>query len=211
MLSRREHSSFVTAFHRRRLPPYHAVGQATFVTWRLYGSLPAHRPFPTGITPGQAFLALDRLLDHASTGSLFLLRPAIANLVAEAILYREQPLAHYQLHAWVVMPNHVHLLITPRIPVSKLLQSLKRFTATEANRVLGRTGQPFWQTESYDRLVRNEREFRRIRHYIEMNPVQAGLTAIPEQFPWSSAKGRSAIGPQVATCPTHSGNSDRKM
>jgi len=107
--------------------------------------------------------------------------------VGEAIRYRDQPLNHYRLHAWVIMPNHVHLLITPWVPVSKLLQSLKRFTATEANRILGRSGQPFWQAESYDRLVRNEQEFQRIARYIEMNPVKAGLVAIADQFPWSSA------------------------
>jgi putative transposase len=81
------------------------------------------------------------------------------------------------------MPHHVHLLVTPLIPVSKLLQSLKRFTATEANRLSGRSGQLFWQAESYDRLVRNSQEFQRILHYIELNPVKAGLTAVPEQSP----------------------------
>jgi REP element-mobilizing transposase RayT len=173
-----------------------------FVTWRLHGSLPAHRPFAAGATAGEEFVALDRLLDDASAGPLFLQCPAIAALVAEAIRYREQPLNHYQLHAWVIMPNHVHLLITPLIPLSKLLQSVKRFTAAEANRILGRSGQPFWQAESYDRLVRNQQEFQRITRYIEMNPVKAGLVTSLEQFPWSSGKGRLAIGPQVATCPT---------
>jgi putative transposase len=50
------------------------------------------------------------------------------------------------------------------------------------------TGQPFWQDESYDRLVRDETEFERIARYIEMNPVNAGLAAAPEDFPWSSAR-----------------------
>ncbi len=81
------------------------------------------------------------------------------------------------------MPNHVHLLITPLTEISKLVQSLKRFTAREANRILHSTGQPFWQQESYDRLVRNETEFQRITRYIEMNPVHAGLAATPEEFP----------------------------
>ena len=68
------------------------------------------------------------------------------------------------------------------------MQSLKRFTAREGNRMLGLTGQPFWQDESYDRLVRNDTEFERIVHYIERNPVTAGLVGIPEEFPWSSAR-----------------------
>ena len=68
-------------------------------------------------------------------------------MVVEAIRYR-QALGSYQLHAYVVMANHVHLLITPHVEVSSLMQSLKRFTAREGNRMLGHTGQPFWQDES---------------------------------------------------------------
>jgi len=104
-------------------------------------------------------------------------------MVVGAIRYRQECLGHYQLHAYVVMAN----LITPHVEVSRLMQSLKRFTAREANRMLGLTGQPFWQDESYDRLVRDQTEFQRIVRYIEMNPVKSGLAATPEDFPWSSA------------------------
>jgi hypothetical protein len=69
---------------------------------------------------------------------------------------------------------------------------LKGFTAFEANRILGTKGKPFWQDESFDRLVRTDLEFDRIHAYIEQNPVRAGLVARVEEFPWSSAarKGR---------------------
>ena len=95
------------------------------------------------------------------------------------------------------MANHIHVLITPHVEVSKLMHSLKRFTARKANQILGLTGQPFWQDESYDRLVRDELECRRITNYIEMNPVKAGLVTTPEAFPWSSAgkSGLNLIGP----------------
>jgi REP element-mobilizing transposase RayT len=129
---------------------------------------------------------MDRLLDHPRTGPLYLRQPDIAKMVIDAIHYREKDLKHYDLHAYVVMANHVHLLITPRVLVSKLMQSLKRFTGLEGNRMLGLTG-AFWQDESYDRLVRDEREFQRIAHYIEKNPVNAGLAVSPEEFRWSSA------------------------
>ena len=88
----------------------------------------------------------------------------------------------------VVMPNHVHLLVAPLEVVSKLMQSLNRFTAREGNRILGLSGNPFWQDESFDRLVRNDTEFGRIVHYTEWNPVTVGLAASPENFPWSSAR-----------------------
>jgi hypothetical protein len=108
------------------------------------------------------------------------------------------------------MPNHVHLLMTPLVEVSKVMQSLKRFTAREGNRILSLTGQPFWQDESYDRLVRNQIEFARRAHYIEMNPVNAGLASAPEDFRWSSAGrprrlGRLKIGRRLETCPTMTG------
>ena len=145
---------------------------------------------------------MDRVLDQAEIGSRFLGRPEIADLVVSAILYRDRNLQHYRHHSYAVMPNHFHLLVTPRIAVSKLMQSLKRFTACQSNQILGRTGQPFWQDESYDRLVRNDREFRRIVQYIEMNPVRAGLVTAPEMFPWSSARADLAIGRGLPTRPT---------
>jgi REP element-mobilizing transposase RayT len=175
-------------FHERRLPHYHAMGRPIFLTWSLHGSLPLGRHFPPGITSGEAFVAMDRLLDNARTGPLYLRQPDIAAIVVDAIQYQECALGHYRLHNYVVMGNHVHILVTPRVDVSKLMQSLKRFTAKEANRMLNRTGQPFWQDESYDRLVRDETEFRRIQRYIEMNPVKAGLVDAPEDFLWSSAR-----------------------
>jgi REP element-mobilizing transposase RayT len=177
----------VATFHTRRLPHYYSIGQPIFITWRLQGSLPANRSFPPGTTSGQAFVAMDRLLDNARTGPLYLRQPEIANMVVEAIHYHERE-QHYQLHSYVVMPNHVHLLMTPLAEVSKVMQSLKRFTAREANRILGLTGNSFWQEESYDRLVRDETEFQRIKNYIEMNPVKCGLAVTPEEFLWSSAR-----------------------
>ncbi len=81
----------------------------------------------------------------------------------------------YALHAYAVMPNHVHMLATPSVPLPKLTKSLKGITAKRAKTVLTLTGKPFWQEESYDHLVRDQQEFERIRHYIEENPVRAGF------------------------------------
>ncbi|MGA2115524.1 MAG: transposase [Bryobacteraceae bacterium] len=159
-----------------------------FFTWRLRDSFPRSRSFPPSGSSGRAFVTVDRLLDSACVGPHYLRQPEIATLVAEAIDYHARDLQRYQLHAYVVMANHVHLLVTPLVDVSTLLQSLKRFTAREANRLLGQTGQAFWQDESYDRLVRDEDEFQRIVRYIEWNPVGAGLVAKPEEFLWSSAR-----------------------
>ena len=107
--------------------------------------------------------------------------------MVDGIAFGQDPLKHYELGAFVVMPNHVHLLVTPHIPVAKLTRRLKGYTAREANRLLGRTGEAFWQPESYDHWVRSEQEWGRIVRYIENNPVAAGLAARPEGYPWSSA------------------------
>jgi putative transposase len=143
---------------------------------------------------------MDRLLDCAQTGPLHLRRPEIAQMVVEAIYYHAEVLGHYTLYSFVVMANHVHLLMTPHVPASQLMQSLKRFTAREGNKILGVTGQPFWQDESYDRLVRDEIEFERIANYIEMDPVNAGVVATPELFLWAGGW-RIDNPPQVANLP----------
>ena len=174
----------MTTFHERRLPHYYPLESPVFITWRLHGSLPGHRSFAPDLASGKAFVAMDRLLDNAISGPLYLHRPEIAVMVVEAIRFRHG--REYELHRWVVMANHVHLLVTPHEPVPEFMQSLKRFTAREANKILGLTGS-FWQAESYDRLVRDGTEFKRIASYIEMNPVKAGLVSSPELFPWSSA------------------------
>ena len=173
---------------RRRLPHVYPEGKPLFLTWHLHGSLPhALYPPPAELSSGKAFVWIDRYLDTTRTGPAFLARPAVAQIIVEGIERGERELRHYDLHAFVVMPNHVHLLLTPCVDLGRFLQSLKGFTAREANKLLRRTGEPFWQHESYDHWVRNGRELERIRAYVEENPVKAGLASRPEDFPWSSA------------------------
>ena len=131
---------------------------------------------------------MDSVLDRAACGPLHLGRPEIANLVLDAICYGQDHMKHYEHHAYVIMANHVHLLITPLVDLPKITHSLKRVTARRANELLELTGQRFWQEESYDHLVHEEREFGRIVRYIENNPVRAGLVAAPHEFLWSSAR-----------------------
>jgi REP element-mobilizing transposase RayT len=176
------------------------IGRPLFVTFRLHGSLPPNRSFPpANVTSGEAFLAMDRLLDQARCGPTFLKQTAIAELVLASINYGVE-LQRYEMHSWVIMPNHVHLLLTPRVGASRLLGSLKGAIAKRANLLLKRTGEPFWQDESYDHLVRNGEEFRRIGRYIENNPVTAGLVARSEDYVWSSA-GRPERPPQAEGLP----------
>jgi REP element-mobilizing transposase RayT len=129
---------------------------------------------------------MDRHLDTARQGPSFLRRPEVASLVVEALQGGVER-GYYDLRAFVVMSNHVHVLLRPLQAASRVLQWLKGSTARAANQVLARTGQPFWQRESYDHWVRDEEEMERIVVYIENNPVQAGLVADPSKYRWSSA------------------------
>ena len=178
---------------QRRLPHWYAIGQPLFVTFRLHGSLPTGREFPKeSTTSGAAFLSMDRLLDSARVGPTYLVMPCIAQAVTDSIHYCGK--ADFKLHAWVVMPNHVHMLITARSDISKFMRRLKGYSARQANRLLSRTGEPFWQEESYDRLVRTPEEFKNIEAYILSNPVKAGLARSAQEYRWAGLEARRRSG-----------------
>jgi putative transposase len=139
------------------------------------------------VSSGRAFAAMDRLLDEARCGPFFLRQPSVAQMVVDAIHYNACVLQQYTVHAFAVMPNYVHLLVTALVRLPKLTRSLKGITAKRANEMLGFTGNSFWQEESYDRLVRDQREFEKIQSYIEENPVRAGLVRDAAEYRWSSA------------------------
>jgi REP element-mobilizing transposase RayT len=168
--------------YRRNLPHFQPDGAALFITFRLHGTL----PLPSG-RDGRAFAAADRELDSATQGPAWLREREIAKCVAGIIREGAQVRHLYELVAFVVMPNHVHLLIDPNAPARNITQFVKGVSARRANALLGRTGQTFWQGESYDHWVRSSDERNRIIRYIEFNPVRAGLAKSPELFRRSSA------------------------
>jgi putative transposase len=129
---------------------------------------------------------MDRYPDSTPSGPKYLAQEPIARAVEESLL-RGVLLGHYDLGAYAILANHVHVLLLPKILPSRLLQSLKGSTARQANRILGRTGETFWQAESYDHWVRDEDEWQRIVDYIEENPVKAGFVHRASDYRWSSA------------------------
>jgi REP element-mobilizing transposase RayT len=175
--------------YRRKLPHIHNEGHPIFLTWRLQGSVPVCKResiLKSDPRPGYAFRHSDRLLDRDKSGPVWLSDVRIASLVAETIQSGEATRHFYELHAWVIMPNHVHMLITPDVPLPAITRWLKAFTAYHANKILGLTGHAFWRPESWDRWVRDSAEFNRIVRYIEHNPVSAGFVDRIELWPWSS-------------------------
>jgi REP element-mobilizing transposase RayT len=154
----------------------------------------------------KTFARIDAALDKAASGPLWLSKTAIATLVENTLLSKYAAL--YKLWAYVVMANHIHFLINPRsslgsdIPVRLILQKIKGYTASEANKLLGRTGEPFWQGESFDHWSRDHDEFTRIVAYIENNPVKAGLVKRPDDWKYSSAAERKRRGWTTVRCLT---------
>ena len=176
-------------FYRRNLPHWQKPDSALFLTWRLYGSLPRKVIAATEkeLTPGQKFQLMDRELDRARYGPTWLKNARLAQIVADSLHHACEELKLYRLCTYVVMSNHVHVLLWPHKLLESITKSVKGYTARECNKALQRTGNSFWQDESFDHAVRNEDEFYRIKRYIEMNPVKAGLVKKPCDWKWSSA------------------------
>ena len=177
--------------YRRNLPHWLPEGPAIFLTWRLHGSLPAcilqKLRTEKALTAGQEFARADRHLDHTTAGPLWLKDTRIAECVSHCLELGDSEFRQYDLYSFVVMANHVHVLLCSKIELQQITRNLKGITARFCNQILHRTKQPFWQQESYDHWCRDDSEFQRIRRYIARNPVNAGLVAKPEEWPWSSA------------------------
>ncbi|HEV3024634.1 MAG TPA: transposase [Pirellulales bacterium] len=156
--------------YQRHLPHQVPEGFPIFLTWNLKGAMPAEviarlnaererlslqpaRPGETRrerqIREGKlVFVIADRHLDAARSGPLDLQVPAAAKIVEDSVLFGAG--ARYDLYAWCVMANHVHVLFTPRWELKKISQGIKGFTAHEINTLNRQRGRVFWQDESYD-------------------------------------------------------------
>lgn len=123
----------------------------------------------------------------AGLGGCVLRQPSIAEMVVANWKYFEG--IRYDLHAWVVMPNHVHLLvdINSEWSLEQVLHSWKSYSAHEINRMTFQAGQ-VWEAEYWDRAIRDERHYLAAVTYIHENPVKAGLVECAEDWPWSSAR-----------------------
>jgi REP element-mobilizing transposase RayT len=134
---------------------------------------------------------LEAYLDRG-LGECWLRQPAIAKLTEDALRFFDGE--RYELQAWVVMPNHVHLLVDVwETPLAELVKSWKSFVARKANKLLNRTGE-FWEREYLDTVIEDEERRRTAVRYIENNPTKAKLVLDPKDWPWSSARFRDEYG-----------------
>ncbi|HPO14155.1 MAG TPA: TaqI-like C-terminal specificity domain-containing protein [Candidatus Hydrogenedentes bacterium] len=190
------------------LPHWTREGGIYAVSFRLADSLPKHvyeawleerdrllqkmKADGEGLQPSQARRLhkihaekVEKYLDEGH-GACYLLKPEIAKIVADALCFFDGQ--RYWLHAWCVMPNHVHAVVQPidEVKLSQIMHSWKSFTANEANKKMKHKG-PFWQQESYDHLIRDEQDYLHAIDYALTNPENAGL----KNWPWRSSLPRS--------------------
>jgi REP element-mobilizing transposase RayT len=201
-------------YYRRNLPHFHPEGYPLFITFRLANSLPeevlsslkqereqelkklsTNSSFERYNVEVKHFFRYDDWLDRCENSPRWLEQTEVAHIVSEKL--HSLAAKRYGLLCYCIMPNHVHLLITPLVidylghhgktakyPVTDTLRLLKGSTARYCNDVLKRDG-AFWQHESYDHYVRDEGELERVVLYILNNPVKAGLVEDWKDWPFT--------------------------
>jgi hypothetical protein len=155
-----------------------------FVTWRLAGTLP--QPPPAFLVAdsdvGRRFLLNDRQLDRTHDGPRWLGNPTIADSFVEALLYGERVRRSYDLYAWVVMPNHVHVVLKPHQKLPEVVRWVKTATAVRANSIAGRKGLDSWRSP------------RTGRGRARRNPPAARPPALPEREKTVDGREKTAVG-----------------
>lgn len=221
--------------YRRNLPHVQPPGATFFVTFRLAGSIPARVIAALCDEARRMRVALERVSDSAEcaermyleerrffgkwdaaldggAGPVWLRDPAVARVVADNLRHFDGE--RYDLLAYCIMSNHVHVVFTPLLkadgeyfPLAQIMHTMKGYTAVRANRLLGRSG-AFWLHESYDHYVRSEAELARILAYVVNNPVKAGLA--PDWQAWPGTYyGGSQAGRHDCLQPTYMRGGER--
>jgi REP element-mobilizing transposase RayT len=168
--------------YRRRLPHIQKAGAELFVTFCTLGRLL--------LSDAAKSLVLEHCLREAGLRPIPTDGVTRPNRVTRAPSPAKLWKPRIDLHAIVVMPDHVHLLLTPLrdddgwpYPLVDILQCLKSVTARRINKVMGKTG-PVWEEESFDHVLRSDESLEEKREYIRRNAVKAGLVQEPEDYDW---------------------------
>ena len=177
-------------WHTRGYLPHFDGNRVTqFVTFRLANSIPrrmlqrlASKRQTGQIDDIECHHEVERILDRGF-GPAYLADESIARILVENLLRFDG--VRYKLLHWVLMPNHVHVLLTPAegISLSSIMHSMKSYTASRANAHLNRTG-PFWAVEYFDRYIRDYDHYEKTVGYIHNNPVKAGLSESSTAWPF---------------------------
>jgi REP element-mobilizing transposase RayT len=180
-------------WHQRGyLPHFDAPGVTQFITFQLHDSFPVKRraEWETILCEPDNSAKRKKLeawLDRGQ-GECWLRHGNVAELVEKILL--EADGCDYRMRAWVVMPNHVHLVVDVRdVPLAKLIGGWKGKSSRLANVLLRHRGQ-FWHEDYFDTLIRDEAHLKRAIRYTEQNPVKAFLVKDAREWSWSSARRR---------------------
>lgn len=176
------------------MPHFDGSAVTQFVTIRLADSLPQNvlEKFRREIEvrfvediERRTMISIENFLD-SGYGKCFLRNKSVAEIVRNSLIRFDGE--RYKLFAWVIMPNHIHILMKPirHWSLNKILHSFKSFTALEANKSLDRSGK-FWMREYFDRYIRDAEHFEKAFLYIVNNPVKAGFCEKAEDWQFSSA------------------------
>ena len=191
-------------YYERSLPHWLPPGSTIFLTFRLAGTLPAEvlaRYYaewrladeraalsePDYAKQRRYFGRFDALLT-GTPGPTWLQHAGVADIVKRSLHFYDG--CAYELSCYCLMPNHVHMLVAlsdEGPALARTLQSIKSYTAKQANQLLGLNG-PFWHRETYDHLCRDGAEVERIVAYILQNPVKAKLVEEWRQWPHTFLK-----------------------
>jgi len=187
-------------YHKRNLPHYYIPKQTYFITFSLHNSLSPkiieqltqqYEEIKNQIQKNiigkleqknllyqenkKHFYKYDNWLHDYKQSPKYLNNPTVVKIIYDSLIYHNN--TKYNLIAFCIMPNHVHLvlrLIESSPSLDKIMFTIKRYTAGQANLILNRKGQ-FWQHENYDHIIRDEKEFYNIVNYVIQNPVKSGL------------------------------------
>ena len=178
-------------WHKRgKYPPHCEYKSIQAITYRLYDSLPTEiienmrlhlRNADAVCIDKKKQAELRKQIDKhedACYGQCFLRDERIASIVRDNLFHFDG--IRYHLLNWCIMPNHVHVLINviDGWTLSQIMHGWRSYTAKEANKILGRTGQ-FWMEEYFDRYIRDEKHLLAAMEYITNNPIKAGIVLPP--------------------------------
>ena len=187
----------------------HFDGTVTqFITFRLADSLPAPVLESLKLQLQHDKLEEDseeyrtRVEDYLDKGAgeCILHDPAVAAIVQETLLNENGNSC--DLRSWVIMPNHVHILVRLREghDLAAFIKRIKSVSARKINQYLGQTGS-VWQEHYFDRYIRDEEHFVRVAHYIQQNPVVAGLVSSPEEWKFGGSVAASGDADKSVRAP----------
>jgi putative transposase len=171
---------------RGYLPHFDANTLVQHVVFRTVGALPKHVVEQAKLAPPDLQRSLiDEALDHSLQGNIFS-DHVCADIMQKALRYFDGD--RYDLQAWCVMPNHVHVLLVtdPNVLMGRIVKSWKYSVAWRINKLQGTQG-PIFAKDYFDRFVRNLKQAETAIHYVEANPVKAKLVSEACAWQWSSA------------------------